>query len=541
MLFDRPATTTRPRVGVVITTYNHARYLAAAIESVLGQSLPAEEIIVVDDGSGDHPEVVASAFPAVRLIRQANQGLSAARNTGLRHITAELVTFLDADDLLTSRALELGARALQSVPGAAFAHGAYRIIDEAGRPTSPDYFTSLASGAFEVLLGRNAVGMHGAVLFERTILLESGGYDIGLRRCEDYDVYLRLVRKYPVASYPEVAAEYRLHGENMSRDRAAMLAGALEVLDRHATNLSAREARAARKGRALWRGHYARGAFGDAALAVQRKDFGAAAQALLISVRASPRGAASSLVRGVGKRIQPHLPSAIASSINRLRGRGLIGKGHWRMGDFNRTAPASADFGFDRGQPIDRFYVADFLDRHRADIAGRTLEIGDDAYLRRYGGTQLTQVNILDVDASNGKATIVGDLSQPGILPEAAFDCIVLTQTLHFIFDMPAAVRELHRSLKPGGILLVTSPGISPVDRGEWGKSWYWSLTPAAALRLFCGIFQPAGVEITPYGNFYAASAFLAGLAVEEVEPSKLEEYDEGFPVIVGIRARKIA
>ena len=139
----------------------------------------------------------------------------------------------------------------------------------------------------------------------------------------------------------------------------------------------------------------------------------------------------------------------------------------------------------------------------------------------------------------SASATITGDLSQPGLLPEAAFDCMVMTQTLHFIFDVRAAVVEIHRGLKPGGVLLLTVPGISQIDRGEWGESWFWSLTRQSALRLFADVFGAENVETETFGNVFAATAFLQGLALEEVDRSMLDVADKSYPVIVTVRARR--
>ena len=141
--------------------------------------------------------------------------------------------------------------------------------------------------------------------------------------------------------------------------------------------------------------------------------------------------------------------------------------------------------------------------------------------------------------ADNPAATIVGDLSQPGTLPAAAFDCLVLTQTLHLIFDMQAAVVEMHRALKPGGVLLLTVPGISRIDRGAWGADWFWSLTAAAAARLFGNVFGTHNVRVEDHGNVFAATAFLQGLAVEEIDIAKLAYHDACYPVIVVVRAQK--
>jgi SAM-dependent methyltransferase len=133
----------------------------------------------------------------------------------------------------------------------------------------------------------------------------------------------------------------------------------------------------------------------------------------------------------------------------------------------------------------------------------------------------------------------VGDLTDASVLPENAFDCIVLTQTLQLVYDVPLAVARIHRSLAPGGAVLVTAPGISQIDRGEWGATWFWSFTPAALHRLFADVFGPDEVMLERYGNVFSATAFLQGLAVEELEARDLDPVDHAYPVIVALRARK--
>jgi SAM-dependent methyltransferase len=210
-----------------------------------------------------------------------------------------------------------------------------------------------------------------------------------------------------------------------------------------------------------------------------------------------------------------------------------------KLGDFARTTPISTSFGFDRGTPIDRYYIESFLNKNASDIRGRVLEIGDNSYTVRFGGARVDRSDVLHVDTSNPSATIVGDLSKSGILPSGEFDCVVLTQTLHLIFDMRKALSELARSLKPGGTLLVTVPGITPVDRGEWGYTWYWSLTELALAQLLSESFDEKDVLTATFGNVFAAVCFLQGLAVSEVPTSKLDILDPSFPVTVTAKVVK--
>ena len=126
------------------------------------------------------------------------------------------------------------------------------------------------------------------------------------------------------------------------------------------------------------------------------------------------------------------------------------------------------------------------------------------------------------MDTSNPSATVVGDLGDPGVLPSSAFDCILLTSVLHYVFDVKAAIASIHRALKPGGVLLLTVPGVSAVDDGGWGSVLAWSLTAPMARRLFEDQFDSDKIVVEAYGNVFAATAFLHGIAVEEVKAEEL-------------------
>ncbi|MDQ3478621.1 MAG: class I SAM-dependent methyltransferase [Pseudomonadota bacterium] len=208
-----------------------------------------------------------------------------------------------------------------------------------------------------------------------------------------------------------------------------------------------------------------------------------------------------------------------------------------KLGRVASARPLSDMWGMDRGRPIDRYYIESFLTKHATDVAGRVLEIQEDGYSRRFGGDRVTHQDVLSLDASNPKATIIGDLADPATLPAGQFDCIILTQTLHLVFDMAVAVANVQRALRPGGVLLVTVPGITPLDRHEFLDSWYWSLTEPALRRLLCGPFRPEKVDIKTHGNLFAATAFLHGAAVEEVSKRKLDRRDRAFPVTIAARA----
>jgi len=224
---------------------------------------------------------------------------------------------------------------------------------------------------------------------------------------------------------------------------------------------------------------------------------------------------------------------------------GLLGHGPWppvgwvRMGGLRRTSPVSRRFGYDRGLPVDRHYIEAFLARASPEIRGRVLEIGDAAYTERFGGTRVTRSDVLDVRADAPGATIVGDLQDAPQIPSDAFDCVILTQTLQLVFDLPATLRTVHRILRPGGVLLVTVPGITSTGDPQWRETWYWSFTARSVERLLGEVFGPGRVEVEAFGNVLTSTAFLHGLAAEELTAGEFATFDPDYATLVTAVARK--
>ncbi len=211
------------------------------------------------------------------------------------------------------------------------------------------------------------------------------------------------------------------------------------------------------------------------------------------------------------------------------------------FGDLRRVTPLDRSFGFERGVPIDRYYIELFLAQHCADIRGRVLEIGDNHYTARFGGSQVTQSDVLDLpERENPLATLTVDLTRAEHVPGELFDCLIVTQTLQFIYDLDAAAATLHRLLKPGGVLLGTFPAISQIcrfDMERWGD--YWRFTNAALQRLLGDIFGAAQVTVSAHGNILAAISFLHGLAAHELTPAELDFHDPDYQLLVTARAVK--
>ncbi len=236
------------------------------------------------------------------------------------------------------------------------------------------------------------------------------------------------------------------------------------------------------------------------------------------------------------------LPAVVVSWLGRQRLRFRLRPPLRRVGfgDLRRLTPISTVFGLDRGLCIDRYYIEHFLSACAPDVRGHVLEIGDDTYARKFGGELVTGVDVLHATSGNPKATIVADLAGAERVPSDAFDCIICTQTLQFVYDVRAAAFTLYRLLKPGGVLLATFPGLSQISRYDmerWGE--YWRFTNLSAQKLFHQFFPTTSVTVLTYGNVFTAICFLHGLASEELRREELDYRDPDYEVIIAVRAVK--
>jgi len=205
-----------------------------------------------------------------------------------------------------------------------------------------------------------------------------------------------------------------------------------------------------------------------------------------------------------------------------------------------RLDPVSRTFGFDRGKPVDRWYIERFLAEHADDVHGRVLEVAEPTYTQRYGGDDVTQSDVLFAAPGDPEATVVGDLATGQRLPRGAYDCFVMTQTLQVIYDVSGAVRGTRDVLATNGVLLATVPGISQIsreDRRDWGD--WWRFTSDSMRRLFGDAYGAENVEVEAHGNVLSAACFLYGFAAEELSEAELAYRDHDFEMLMTIRAVK--
>jgi glycosyltransferase involved in cell wall biosynthesis len=225
---------------VIIPAYNAAKYLPAAIESVIAQTYEHWRIILVDDGSCDETADIGSHYAVLldqklRYIRQRNAGLSAARNTAIRHGSAELLALLDADDVWMPSRLEQSVKAFIGAPHVGLAYGYIARIDMDGAVidtmvTKPEH----AEGRIAPYIYMRSINLPcPTITFRRECVGKVGSFDENLKASEDRDLWLRIALQYEVSLVPEMIACYRVSPDAMTRDPERMLTAQLQFIEKH--------------------------------------------------------------------------------------------------------------------------------------------------------------------------------------------------------------------------------------------------------------------------------------------------------------------
>ena len=194
--------------------------------------------------------------------------------------------------------------------------------------------------------------------------------------------------------------------------------------------------------------------------------------------------------------------------------------------DLRRVSPVAQDWGYERGVPVDRFYIEGFLEQHASDVRGAVIEVQEADYTKRFGGESVTRSDVLDLDVENTRATVVSDLRAAANIADGVYDCVILTQTAHVIDDIRAVVSEVARILKPGGVVLATLPCASRVCLEDGHDGDFWRVTEDGAREVFSRSFPADGLDVKAKGNVLANAAFLYGLACHELTADELTTND---------------
>ena len=252
---NAPAGAPGPLVSVVIPYYMQQDFIAKTVLSAKAQTYPFVEVIVVDDGSPVPAGPALAGIEGVQLFRTENHGCPSTRNYGFSMSQGEYLLFLDGDDLLRPDAVEAHLYAFKANPDAGLSFGAVSIIDKEGRQTQPPHVCRPRRDYFLMLLESNPIWSPGATLIRREAFEQAGRFNHGLNvQVDDYDLYLRLARLRPFARHSQWVLEYRLHGNNVSKDQEKMLSGTLGVLDglERSGKLTPAQANRLRYGRQRW-------------------------------------------------------------------------------------------------------------------------------------------------------------------------------------------------------------------------------------------------------------------------------------------------
>ena len=534
-----PAVSAPPLVSVVAIFLNAERFLDEAIRSVFGQTYDRWELLLVDDGSSDGSTAIARGWAErepqrVRYLEHPghrNEGMSASRNAGLRHARGEYLALLDADDVWLPEKLARQVAILEAHPRVALLYGAPLYwFGWTGQPEdgARDYVIDLKLPAdlvyhppalLQPFLRRQApTPCPSDVLVRRSAAERVGGFEAhftGVNMVyEDQGFFSKLLLHAPAFASSETWDRYRQHPESC-----------------YAVSKASGGRERARQYFLRWFQDYLRregvtsGPVWDTVRSELRQ-FGPAARI----TGALRQAARATLPLGLRSWLGSRIPGLNGRTARRVR-----------LGGLRRLTPVSRQFGWDRGGlPVDRYYIERFLQHHAGDIKGRVLEARDDAYTRRFGGAGVVRADVLHPTRENPRATIVADLTRAEAIPDDTFDCVVLTQVLPFIPDVQAAVETLHRILRPGGVALVTVPGISQIvryDMDRWGD--FWRFTTRSAQRLFEAAFPSGDIAVEAHGNVLVATAFLHGLSTRDLRPQELEYRDPDYEVLITVRAVK--
>ena len=493
---------TTSAADVIVQAGQGGRRFIQTVDSLLRQRVaPASITLIGDTGSQAAPLVCSAAARAGAVVLDGSRYPGVPLNAAVRDATGSFFIVVPAGFALNDAFLERCGVAFRDQAVAGLSPSvAYRTADATGERVWIPEGVSLAA----VLSDTRSVPPVFAI--RRHAWNSVGGFDETLSGLVEYEFWLRLVsagHRVSILKPPLVASELERDVPDIGDDRRAEYFRA--ALDRNlpALNRVMREVLIAREIR-----------FGQ--LRTEHRE--------LLATRDQELAELDRL------RAEASHHRAYLKHHNR---------DGFDWGDFRRTDPVSRDWGYDRGVPVDRRHIADFLCAHSSDMAGRVLEVQEDDFTLALGSRRITAHDVLDIDRSNPRATVFADLRVATEIGPDTYDCIILTQTVHVIDDMGAVLRECHRILKPGGVLLATFPAASRVclEYGEDGD--YWRMTPAGARALFRQSFNPSVTTCEALGNVLTNIAFLHGLSATELTDAEFNAHDPYFPALTGVRAKK--
>jgi glycosyltransferase involved in cell wall biosynthesis len=588
-----------PLVSAVIIFLNAEKFIEEAIKSVFAQTYDNWELLLVDDGSTDSSTQIAKNYAQfhpqkARYLEHyghENRGKSASRNVGIAHASGEYIAFLDADDVWLPAKLEKQVAIMEQYPEVGLMiNPAFYWDTDGNQHPQPMTLSNghIPTGEWlpKMLESHDNAACPTAVLMRKELALKVGGFEETfqppLRVMEDQVMWFKVTLNSPLYYHPECVALWRIHPESSCfsdpltqkiLERVATYSWLVKYLEQCGVhhyrmkfikmtqrklfetllvliNQPEDENRSPVTRHRLYRFNR-----GLKLASYYRHSLGLALSALLpinaVSSRVGPstdifafsrKGnnkvwfrALKSFPRYLAKNIRTILLEPTKVSVTRVTR--LINMLKARVRLTAGIQPLSQFWGSDRGLPTHRYYLEQFMQEFASNIRGHCLEFQDDAYTTRFGSSAVTKLDIIHVDDSNPDATVIADLTKPNDIPSNFFDCIICTHTLHVIFELDKAVSELHRILKPGGVLLVAVPHVSMCDPG-WHE--VWRFTPEGLHLVLAKTFGKENVTIRAYGNSLIAAGQIRGVVSHEFTKAELDYHDPRFAVEVCARALKL-
>jgi GT2 family glycosyltransferase len=583
----------QPRVSVILPCYPLTRCPDEAVHSVLSQTLLDLEIIIVTSECA-----VESHFPGTRIISSEKQNRSTMCNLGVQSAAGQYICVMAADDKLETPYLEKATQILDGDPSVAIVSAWLRISGAEEQVQKRDQW-DLAALLCERVVPRAALVRKAALeeiggYDEKIPIPDLEDWDVwvnlserGSQICVIPEILVQHQKRSDASASTAIDAEARLRSWRylVEKHRNSYHQHLLDALLARDDEVSE-----------LLRGNYERERYLDSWLVPEvdrRKEeleglkqklrraetieveelkcqlrcaeyrVGQLTAALtrsqeeIVMLKASRSWQITAPLRFVYDsltRFSGNLTKAVPQVSTEKRvdqwhslenesvptgySTGRLDKVPVKWGDLSRTTPISPEWGADRGRCIDRYYIEEFLEANANDIQGWVLEVHDNDYTTQFGGDRVEQSDVIDIDPTNSRATIITDLCKTSLIPAHAYDCFIMTQTLHVIYDMRAALAECVRILKPGGVLLATLPCASKVAHEQGLDGDFWRFTEPAALELFGEFFARDRLEVRAPGNVLVNVAYLYGLACHEISSADFKVHDPFCPLVVCIRAQ---
>lgn len=496
-----------PSMAIIVRCAGPIRDVVSTLDSVQRQTVPVTSLVLVtDDGASAETREYLAELARVRgaLLVQGEGSPAAARNAGITAVTTDLVTVLDAGDVLDSWFVELCLSKAVEDPDLEMIATELELLG----PGRTRRVITPPTGDLDVLL-ESTDTVQGAFVLRRAIWTALNGFDDTLPCLEEFELWIRFFS----AGYQAALIERPLVMRTPGRDPGTTRGETPERLERAVASVIAKH----------------RDVFGRVPSRVLL-----AREQELTRLRARHRQVTAARVTAL------KACESLSEVANSIREELPPAERETNLGDARRMSPFARTHGREHGVNIDRLYVERFMAQHAADIRGAVLELGSRECTTKFGGNRVTTSDVADHLASNPLATVLTDLRCAANIAPESYDCVILTEMPFAARDMAAAWSECERILRPNGVLLAGLPA-TPRPTEEASDVEIGRLSELELRHVLSSTFSHDGVELDVHGNLLVTTAHLYGMVAEDISQEEWAVNDPHYPVVVTIRARKPA